>query len=96
MRHTLISAMTVLVALAPAGMAQFDGWPRSGVFHVLTTPEGANLPESAEVKDFPVLVRLDRDGFDFATAGADGREVTLVRWGGGGGVEVMRMGGVGA
>lgn len=75
MRNSLIPAMTVLVALAPVGMAQFEGWPKSGVFHVLTTPEGANLPESAEVRDFPVLVRLDRDWFDFATARADGRDV---------------------
>ena len=81
MRHTLISAMTVLLALAPAGMAQFEGWPRSGVLHVLTTPEGANLPESAEVKDFPVLVRLDRDWFDFGTASADGRDVRFAEGG---------------
>ena len=75
MTHTRFSVLSVMLALAPAGMAQFEGWPRSGVFHVLTTPEGANLPESAEVKDFPVLVRLDRDWFDFATASADGRDV---------------------
>lgn len=73
--HTRFSVVSLLLALAPAGMAQFEGWPRSGVIHVLTTPEGANLPESAEVKDFPVLVRLDRDWFDFGTARPDGRDV---------------------
>ncbi|MEI8072375.1 MAG: DUF2341 domain-containing protein [Planctomycetota bacterium] len=42
---------------------------------ILTTPEGANLPASATVKDFPVLVRLNKDFFDFGNAKADGADL---------------------
>ena len=39
------------------------------------TPEGADLPESAAVRDFPVLVRLHRDFFPFSEAAKDGRDI---------------------
>ena len=39
------------------------------------TPEGVDLPESAAVRDFPVLVRLHRDFFPFSEAAKDGRDI---------------------
>lgn len=42
---------------------------------ILTTPEGADLPASASVRDFPLLVRLNRDFFDFAEARPNGEEI---------------------
>jgi hypothetical protein len=56
----------VLAADPPAG---------GGEITILTTPEGANLPAAAVVEDFPVLVRLHRDGFDFSRADAKGADV---------------------
>ncbi|ADB18905.1 protein of unknown function DUF303 acetylesterase putative [Pirellula staleyi DSM 6068] len=43
-------------------------WKHTGSLWLLTTPEGANLPAEAKVEQFPVLVRLDRDFFNFAEA----------------------------
>lgn len=38
----------------------------SGEITILTTPEGADLPAGVVVEEFPLLVRLHRDGFDFS------------------------------
>ncbi len=56
------------------GKATFD-WQHSGVLTILTTPDGANLPASAVETDFPLLVRLDKDWFDFSQAKANGEGV---------------------
>ena len=68
--------LTALFSFA-AGLhaAPLLGWKHSGVLTVLTTPEGANLPAGAVVEQFPLLVRLDRDGFDFSQARPDGADV---------------------
>ena len=58
-----------------AADATLAGWKYSGAFTVLTTPDGANLPAGAVVKEFPLLVRLHRDWFDFSQAKADGADV---------------------
>lgn len=53
----------------------YAAWPRSAAFAILTTPNGAKLPESAVVEQFPVLVRLHRDWFDFSQAKERGEDV---------------------
>ena len=55
--------------------APLPGWKHTGVVTVLTTPEGANLPAGAVVEQFPLLVRLNRDGFDFSQVKPDGADV---------------------
>jgi hypothetical protein len=47
----------------------------SGEITLLTTADGAGLPASAVVEDFPLLVRLHRDGFDFSKADPQGADV---------------------
>jgi len=68
--------LTALFSFA-AGLhaAPLLGWKHTGVLTVLTTPEGANLPAGAVVEQFPLLVRLDRDGFDFFQARPDGADM---------------------
>lgn len=44
---------------------EYKAWNYSGSVYLLTTPAGADLPTTAAAKDFPVLVRLHRDFFDF-------------------------------
>jgi hypothetical protein len=65
----------LLVALLPAASAQYPGWRHSGSLLILTTPEGANLPATASEEDFPLLVRLNRDWFDFQQAKPNGEDV---------------------
>jgi hypothetical protein len=57
--------------------AGYPGWRHSGTLHLLTTPDGANLPPSASLTDFPVLVRLDKDWFKFDEAKPDGADLRV-------------------
>jgi hypothetical protein len=42
---------------------------------ILTTPEGADLPATALLKDFPLLVRLNKENFDFGQVKANGDDI---------------------
>jgi hypothetical protein len=55
--------------------APFRNWPHSGSIFLLTTPDGADLPPSAVVENFPVLVRLSKEAFDFGQSTADGSDI---------------------
>lgn len=68
-------AMALLAGFTPQLLAQYPGWQHSGSISILTTPDGADLPASASVKDFPVLVRLHEDYFDFGQAMAQGEDL---------------------
>ncbi|MCE9557059.1 MAG: DUF2341 domain-containing protein, partial [Planctomycetes bacterium] len=50
-------------------------WKHSGSLYVLTTPDGANLPAKTTLKDFPLLVHLDKDFFDFSQAKPRGEDL---------------------
>jgi len=62
MKRLTVSTLAFL-ALLQTNSAQYPGWQHSGSFHVLTTPEGANLPANAVEEGFPVLLRLTKEGF---------------------------------
>jgi len=64
-----------LLALLQTAPAQYPGWQHSGSLHILTTPEGANLPDSTTEENFPLLVRLDKGVFDFKQAQGSGGDV---------------------
>jgi hypothetical protein len=69
------TAVAVILMLAGSAPAQFPDWKHSGAIHILTTPEGADLPAAARVSDFPVLIRLHRDNFPFSQADARGGDI---------------------
>ncbi len=69
--HLILSA---LLMAAPC-FAQYPGWMQSGSIFILTTPEGADVPATATVQDFPLLVRLNKDWFDFTKAAAQGDDL---------------------
>lgn len=73
----LFLAILACVAALPCAAAPFEGFRHSGVVTILTTPEGADLPEGASVRDFPLLVRLHGDSFPFAQALADGADLRV-------------------
>ena len=70
----LLSVVAVSVGVQ-TDAAQYAGWQHSGSIFVLTTPEGANVPTAASEEEFPLLVRLHRDFFDFSQAKANGEDV---------------------
>lgn len=73
--QSLFCAAAGLCAFALEAAAQYAGWRHSGSIFILTTQEGANLPASALEKEFPLLVRLDKDFFDFSQAQAGGQDL---------------------
>ena len=74
-KYRLAIFISILVLLPQAAIAQYPGWQHSGSLYILTTSEGANLPASASEKDFPLLVRLNKDFFDFSQAKPDGADI---------------------
>ena len=84
---TLGLTLTFVAAATPAAGQPVDGralsgWKHSATVTLLTTPDGANLPPTAVVTDFPVLVRLHRDWFDFNQARPDGSDIRFSAAGG--------------
>ena len=66
---------SLAVAQDKPAAAQYQGWKQAGALALLTTPEGANLPAGTVVEGFPVLVRLDKDWFDFSKAKPNGDDL---------------------
>lgn len=56
-------------------VSTYEGWQHSGSVYILTTSEGADLPATALVTEFPLLVRLHQDSFDFSQAKAHGEDL---------------------
>ena len=75
MTQSLKLGALAFLALLHTASAQYPGWQHSGSIHILTTPEGANLPATALEEGFPLLLRLDKDWFDFSQAKANGEDI---------------------
>ena len=65
----------LLVASLTIARADYAGWSQSGSLFILTTSDGADLPASASVENFPLLVRLHKDTFDFTKAKPAGEDL---------------------
>ena len=73
----IYSSLILFIALiAPASFAK-AGRERQGSLYLLTTPDGANLPASVTLTDFPVLIRLRRETFPFAQAQPHGEDLRI-------------------
>jgi hypothetical protein len=70
-----VFVLVAAFAFAGEASAQYPQWKHSGAIFILTTPEGADLPASASIANFPLLVRLHKDAFDFSQANANGSDI---------------------
>jgi len=78
MNHKLtLIAGTLLAGFTPHALAQYPGWQHQGACFILTTPEGADLPATAAVENFPLLLRLNKGTFDFSQAKPDGADLRV-------------------
>ncbi|MEI7899092.1 MAG: DUF2341 domain-containing protein [bacterium] len=75
MTKQLTTGMIAAMALIQSASAQYTGWQHSGAMYILTTPEGGNLPATASEENFPLLVRLNKDWFDFKQAKPGGDDL---------------------
>ncbi|MCF7956600.1 MAG: DUF2341 domain-containing protein [Phycisphaerae bacterium] len=67
--------LAVILFFVSGVSGQYEEWQNSGSIYILTTPDGANLPVPAAVKDFPLLVRLNGDNFVFSQTADDGSDI---------------------
>ena len=74
MKQIAFLIISLLLPLATNAEESFADWESSGNLAILTTADGANLPAGVVVEGFPVLVRIDKDWFDFAQANAKCRQ----------------------
>ena len=73
---SLLAPALIAVFISPSqAIADMNDWKHSGSMYIVTTSEGANLPASALEKNFPLLVRLNRDYFDFSQAKSRGEDI---------------------
>jgi Concanavalin A-like lectin/glucanases superfamily/Domain of unknown function (DUF2341)/Carbohydrate esterase, sialic acid-specific acetylesterase len=78
MKIPALRSLTILLLLIPSiGLhaVDYSDWKHSGSMWLLTGPEGADLPTDASVEQFPLLVRLHRDFFDFSQAQSNGEDL---------------------
>ncbi len=77
MTGKLLAGAALLLGLLSSASAQnqYTNWLYSGSINVLTTPAGANLAASVSETNFPVLVRLNADLFNFGQAKSDGSDI---------------------
>ncbi|MBL8811062.1 MAG: zinc-dependent peptidase, partial [Planctomycetaceae bacterium] len=54
---------------------KYGDWKYNGTIWLLTTPDGADIPAGTSVEQFPVLIRLVADSFDFSQAARDGADI---------------------
>src|SRR5258706_8829652 len=71
----VLLSIVLLAAVSTITRADSHLWKHSGWIWLITTPEGADLPASASLEGFPVLVRLTADTFDFSQANPDGSDL---------------------
>jgi hypothetical protein len=62
-------------AAADDAPVSYTAWRHHAALPLLTTPHGADLPAEARLENFPVLVRLNAESFDFSHAKPDGADV---------------------
>jgi hypothetical protein len=77
MRSPALALLALFACLLPSASGQYEDWRESGALFILTTPEGANLPATAVAEGFPLLVRLDKDFFDFTKAQPHGEDLRV-------------------
>ena len=78
MNHKLtLIAGAIFAGFTPHAHAQYPGWQHQGSCFILTTPEGADLPATAAVQNFPLLLRLTKGTFDFSQAKAAGADLRV-------------------
>ena len=71
-RLTLIN---VFVGFLAQVSAHYEDWKHSGSMYLVTDSAGADLPASAVEKNFPLLVRLNKEYFDFRQAKPQGEDI---------------------
>jgi hypothetical protein len=75
MKFNYFMCLILIMSMISKAHAQYEGWKKEGTLTILTTPDGANLPATTSVENFPLLVRLSKASFDFQQAKTGGEDI---------------------
>jgi len=75
MKKIFLITYLVFIGITAFSQASRSNWKHSGSMFILTTPEGASLPLSASEANFPLLIRFNKDNFDFSQAKSKGEDI---------------------
>ncbi len=75
MNHLKTCSVLLFAGMMQVASAQYNDWQHTGVICVLTTPDGADLPATTTETNFPVLIRLHKEFFDFSQAKPNGDDL---------------------
>ena len=70
-----LTLVLVFAGILSQASAQYGDWKHSGSTYLVTDSAGADLPASVVEKNFPLLIRLNKDYFDFSEAKPRGEDV---------------------
>ena len=70
-----LTFILVFAGFLSQASAQYDDWKHSGLMYIVTDSAGTDLPASAVEKNFPLLIRLSKEYFDFSQAKPQGEDV---------------------
>ncbi len=70
-----LTLVLVFAGFLSQASAQYGDWKHSGSTYLVTDSAGADLPASVVEKNFPLLIRLNKDYFDFSEAKPRGEDV---------------------
>ena len=70
-----LTLVLVFAGFLSQASAQYGDWKHSGSMYIVTDSAGADLPASAVEQNFPLLVRLNKEYFDFSQAKPRGEDV---------------------
>lgn len=76
----LACACSVSTAATPDSLT---AWKHSGPLYIFTGPEGVALPAAVRETNFPLLLRFDRETFNFSEAQKHGEDIRFTDAGGG-------------
>lgn len=70
-----LTLFLIFVGFLSHASAQYGDWKHSGSIYIVTDSAGADLPASAVEKNFPLLVRFNKNYFDFSQAKPRGEDI---------------------
>lgn len=77
LKHFFRYCLVLILILTHVNMsiAQYNSWKHKGSFYILTNKDGVFLPSSSIEKNFPLLLRLNKDFFNFNEANKQGNDI---------------------
>ena len=77
LKHFFRYCLVLILILTQVNIsnAQFNNWKHKGSFYILTNKNGVYIPSTSIEKDFPLLIRLNKDFFNFKEATKQGNDI---------------------